>query len=61
MVTIATSFVQDIQDWSYQWSSAVMILFFVALIYLMWRTLKVMPRIKPQRIKPAIWVENLRT
>jgi cell division protease FtsH len=47
------SFVEQIQDWAYQWSSVVMILFFAALIYLMWRTLKVMPRIKPQQIKPA--------
>jgi len=28
-------------------------LFFAALLYLMWRTLKVMPRVKPQQIKPA--------
>ncbi|HEX5307661.1 MAG TPA: AAA family ATPase [Solirubrobacteraceae bacterium] len=49
---IAASFVQDIQEWSYQWSSVVMILFFAALVYLMWRTLKVMPRVKPQQIKP---------
>jgi cell division protease FtsH len=49
---IATSIVQDIQDWAYQWSSVVMIVFFAALIYLMWRTLKVMPRVKPQQIKP---------
>jgi cell division protease FtsH len=48
-----TSLVQDIQNWAYQWSPVVMILFFSALIYLMWRTLKVMPRIKPQQIKPA--------
>jgi cell division protease FtsH len=51
-VTLATSFVQDIQEWAYQWSSVVMILFFAALLYLMWRTLKVMPRVKPQQIKP---------
>ncbi len=51
-VPLAASFVQDIQEWSYQWSSVVMILFFAALIYLMWRTLKVMPRVKPQQIKP---------
>ncbi|HEU0250731.1 MAG TPA: AAA family ATPase, partial [Solirubrobacteraceae bacterium] len=50
---IATSFVQDIQEWAYQWSSVVMILFFAALLFLMWRTLKVMPRVKPQQIKPA--------
>jgi cell division protease FtsH len=50
---LATSFVQEIQEWSYQWSSVVMILFFAALLYLMWRTLKVMPRVKPQQIKPS--------
>jgi cell division protease FtsH len=48
-----TSIVQDIQNWAYEWSPVVMILFFTALIFLMWRTLKVMPRIKPQQIKPA--------
>src|SRR4030088_1891631 len=52
MMLLATSIVQKIQEWSYQWSSVVMILFFAALIYLMWRTLKVMPRVKPQQIKP---------
>src|SRR5580700_3062751 len=50
---IATSFVQDIQNWAYNWSSVVMILFFSALIFMMWRMLKVMPRVKPQQIKPA--------
>ena len=54
IVTVpATSLVTDIQNWAYQWSSVVMILFFAALIYLMWRTLKVMPRVKPQQIKPS--------
>ena len=48
-----TSIVQDIQNWAYQWSPVVMMVFFSALIYLMWRTLKVMPRIKPQQINPA--------
>jgi cell division protease FtsH len=48
-----TSFVEQIQTWAYQWSSVVMIVFFLCLIFLMWRTLKVMPRIKPQQIKPA--------
>ncbi len=47
------SIVEHIQTWAYQWSSVVMILFFGALLYLMWRTLKVMPRIKPQRIAPS--------
>jgi cell division protease FtsH len=48
-----TSVVQEIQNFAYNWSPVVMILFFSALIYLMWRTLKVMPRVKPQQIKPA--------
>src|SRR5690242_6647838 len=47
------SIVQEIQNAAYSWSPVVMILFFAALLYLMWRTLKVMPRIKPQQIKPA--------
>jgi cell division protease FtsH len=47
------SFVTEIQEWATQWSPVVMILFFATLIFLMWRTLKVMPRIKPQQIKPA--------
>ena len=29
------------------------VVFFTAIIYVMWRTLKVMPRTKPQQIKPA--------
>ncbi len=48
-----TSFVHDIQEWAYQWSPVMMILFFAALIYMMWRMLKVMPRVKPQQIKPS--------
>jgi cell division protease FtsH len=48
-----TSIVQDIQTWAYNWSPVVMILFFTALIFLMWRTLKVMPKVKPQQIKPS--------
>jgi cell division protease FtsH len=48
-----TSIVHEIQEWAYNWSPVVMIVFFSALIYMMWRTLKVMPRVKPQQIKPA--------
>jgi cell division protease FtsH len=52
-MTLASSFTQSIQNWAYNWEPVLAILFFSALIFLMWRTLKVMPRIKPQRIKPA--------
>ncbi|HEV2973444.1 MAG TPA: AAA family ATPase [Solirubrobacteraceae bacterium] len=48
-----TSIVQEIQTAAYNWSPVVMILFFAALIFVLWRTLKVMPRVKPQQIKPA--------
>jgi cell division protease FtsH len=44
---------QDIQNFATEWYAVIGIVFFVSLIVLMWRTLKVMPRIKPQRIKPA--------
>jgi cell division protease FtsH len=50
---LAMSVVEDIQNWATEWSSVVMILFFGALLFLMWRTLKTMPRVKPQQIKPA--------
>ncbi len=47
------SLAQQIQTWALNWEPVVAILFFGALIFLMWRTLKVMPRVKPQQIKPA--------
>jgi cell division protease FtsH len=48
-----TSFAQEIQNWAYNWQPVLMIVFFSALLFVLWRTLKVMPRIKPQQIKPA--------
>jgi cell division protease FtsH len=48
-----SSITQEIQNWALQWEPVIAIVFFTALIVLMWRTLKVMPRVKPQRIKPA--------
>jgi len=48
-----TSFVQEIQNWAVNWQPVFAILFFVVLIFIFWRMLKVMPRVKPQQIKPA--------
>src|SRR6266571_4732188 len=48
-----TSFVTEVQSWALQWQPVLMFVFFTAIILVMWRTLKVMPRIKPQQIKPA--------
>jgi cell division protease FtsH len=48
-----TSFAQELQTWAINWEPVVAILFFVAIIVVMWRMLKVMPRVKPQQIKPS--------
>jgi cell division protease FtsH len=50
---LGASFAQEIQNWALNWEPVLMILFFSVLIFVMWRTLKVMPRTKPQEIKPA--------
>ncbi len=47
------SITQEIQNFAYNWQPVVGVLFFTAIILVMWRMLKVMPRVKPQRIKPA--------
>jgi cell division protease FtsH len=48
-----SSVVSELQNWALQWEPIIAILFFGALITILWRTLKVMPRVKPQQIKPA--------
>src|SRR5271165_1282107 len=50
---VQQSFAQEVQNFALNWEPVIAILFFTALIFLMWRTLKVMPRVKPQQIKPA--------
>jgi cell division protease FtsH len=46
-------FTQEVQNFALNWEPVIAILFFTALIFMMWRMLKVMPRVKPQRIKPT--------
>src|SRR5919197_6372542 len=43
---------QSIQDFANQWSAAIGILFMGALVFVLWRTMKLMPRTKPVQIKP---------
>ena len=50
-VTLA-SMTQSIQDFTNQWSGAFGILFMGALVYVLFRTLKLMPKTKPVQIKP---------
>src|SRR5271169_1850974 len=44
---------QEIQNFAYSWEPVLMIVFFATIIFVMLRTLKVMPRVKPQLIKPS--------
>jgi cell division protease FtsH len=48
-----TSLVEQIQNAALQWEPVVGIVFFLVIIILLFRTLKVMPRIKPQQIRPT--------
>jgi cell division protease FtsH len=48
-----TSITTEIQNFAYNWEPVLMILFFGAIVFVMWRTLKVMPKTKPQQIKPS--------
>jgi cell division protease FtsH len=47
------SFAQEVQNFAYNWEPVAGILFFAAIILVMWRMLKMMPRVKPQQIKPS--------
>ena len=46
------SVAERVQTFANQWSSLVGILFFAALLYVLWRTMKMMPRTKPVQIRP---------
>ena len=46
----ALTFYDQLQSWALTWLP---ILLMAALVYLVWRTLKMMPRTKPQQIKPS--------
>ena len=48
-LAVDTPFIEQVQTWALTWLP---ILLMVALVYLIWRTLKSMPRTKPQQIKP---------
>src|SRR5208282_1691339 len=42
-----TSIASEIQNFAYNWEPVLMIVFFAVIIFVLWRTLKVMPRTKP--------------
>jgi cell division protease FtsH len=49
MFPFAFTLMDRVESWSLTWLP---ILLMVALVYLVWRTLKMMPRTKPQQVKP---------
>src|SRR3954454_101268 len=49
MLPFAFTLMDRIETWSLTWLP---ILLMLALVYLVWRTLKMMPRTKPQQVKP---------
>jgi cell division protease FtsH len=50
MPPFALTFYDHLQSWALTWLP---IVFMGALVYLVWRTLKMMPRTKPQHLKPS--------
>jgi cell division protease FtsH len=46
-------FFTDLQDFATNWSGVATLLFMAAMIFFFWRTLKLMPKTKPQQIKPS--------
>src|SRR5215218_4868211 len=45
---------QWIQDFSYQWQGVFTIIFMVAVVWFLWRTVRMMPKTKPVQIKPDV-------
>jgi len=46
-----------IQDFFSQWATVLTVIFMAAIVYVLWRTLKVMPKTKPVQIKPQANLE----
>jgi len=49
---LATGFFSGLQDFALQWSGVATLLFMFAMVFFFWRTLKLMPKTKPQQIRP---------
>ena len=51
------SFFERVQDFGTNWSGFLGIIFMGLLVFVLWRTLKVMPRTKPMQLKPDAGLE----
>ncbi|MGI8557435.1 MAG: ATP-dependent metallopeptidase FtsH/Yme1/Tma family protein [Solirubrobacteraceae bacterium] len=52
-MTILAAFSTDVQNFAQNWIGVATIAFMASMVYLIMRTVKMMPRTKPQEIKPA--------
>ena len=50
---VIASFFDSVRDFSLEWSGVATLIFMAAMIWFFWRTLKLMPKTKPQQIKPS--------
>ncbi|MCW2989582.1 MAG: hflB [Solirubrobacterales bacterium] len=50
---LAYSFFDKVKDFSLEWSGVATLLFMFAMVFFFWRTLKLMPKTKPQQLKPS--------
>jgi cell division protease FtsH len=51
------SMAERVQNFFAQWATVLTVLFMAAIVYVLWRTLKVMPKTKPVQIKPQANLE----
>ncbi|MGZ4269815.1 MAG: ATP-dependent metallopeptidase FtsH/Yme1/Tma family protein [Solirubrobacteraceae bacterium] len=56
-IAVPLAFWQEIQDFTTQWQSAFAILFMLALVVVLFRTMKLMPQTKPVQIRPEANLE----
>ena len=56
-VASGPSMAERVQDFFAQWATVLTVLFMAAIVFVLWRTLKVMPKTKPVQIKPQANLE----
>ena len=54
---LATSWLDSVRDFANNWQAVFAIIFMVALIVVLWRTLRLMPQTKPVQLKPEANLE----
>jgi cell division protease FtsH len=52
-VVLGDSWIHVIPEWAGEWLPLLMFLCMIAIVYLLWRTLSVMPRVKPTHVEPG--------